>query len=127
MTRKVEVRTPAATFDLLIEETLTETYVDGISNVSMGYPLSKVMLHTNRPPEVQEQPAVEVREAVVRLVIPTGSLLEFALNILKGAAESRDALVSGSNQMSAQFQAFLDQFPEFKVTADEPNPQNEKK
>ncbi|AIO31124.1 hypothetical protein DM39_1541 [Burkholderia cenocepacia] len=126
MTRKVEVRMPAASFDLLVPETVAETYVDGISNVSMGYPLSKVMLHTIRPPEVQGQPAIEVREAVVRLVIPTGNLLEFAFNILKGAAESKAALASGASTVSAQFQAFLDQFPEFKTVLDEANQPDEK-
>jgi hypothetical protein len=113
MTQKIEVRQPNANFDLLVKDGLTELYVDGASSVALGFPMSKVVLHTVTPPINEPIALPEKREAVARLVIPTAALLELALNTIKSAAQVKDQLSAGSAAISSQLSSFLAQLPEF--------------
>jgi hypothetical protein len=66
-----------------------EIYADGVTNSSLGIPLTKLTFHSvvDVTPEGNE-----VRKVTHRLTIPTNSLLEICRNILFHAKQNQEGL-----------------------------------
>ncbi len=73
---------------------ITDAYADGFGNAYIGAQVTKIELtRTLRMnPASEGKKAVEEREIVTRLTVPTPALLEFCVNIIVGAGTSVDAM-----------------------------------
>jgi hypothetical protein len=117
MSHTVEIRSDEASFDLTIPDDLREVYIDGASTVALGYPLSKLLLHSIAPPVDAGKPGqVEDREAILRLVVPTGVLVELAINILKAASGHKAQIAAAATTADAQFATLISQLPDLAAT-----------
>lgn len=75
---------------VIAPESAPNIFAEGISQVLMGFPNTKVLLHTVVEPGSTERP--EVRRAVGWLVMPTATWLEVAQLIINQAVQVRDQM-----------------------------------
>jgi hypothetical protein len=123
MSHSVEIRSEEASFNLTIPDELREIYIDGASTVALGYPLSKLLLHSIVPPaDVGKPDQVEERKAILRLVVPTGVLVELAINILKAASGHKAPLAAAATTADAQFAMLISQLPDPMTAEDRSQP-----
>lgn len=107
MTTTLQVRDENAKFDLVITDNTPELFTDGISQLLMGFPISKLTFHSVvTPSESPEQ--IEQRKAVLSLAISTPVLLELCRNILFAAQSSLDQLSEGGTRIDAQIRKIMD-------------------
>lgn len=97
------VRQDDAKFDLLIPDEISQTYADGVAQMMIGFPMSKILFFgvSASASEQQMQEGVEVRKATFELTIPTIALLETAQNILTTIAGNNAAMLDGLNKYKA--------------------------
>ena len=100
------------TFD---KSNMQKMYVEGVSQVLMGYPVMKVYFHDSvNTEQVKNKKDIESRRVALELTIPTSSLLEFATNVLRvfqdnkaqaeiAANTSRDIFVSALSGLNLKF------------------------
>lgn len=86
-------------------EVIPEFFVEGVADAVLGIPISKLTFHTadGFTPE-----GVEKRSSVVRLVIPTASLLEMCRNVLANSSAVKDQLSMGYDLSRQQMERILD-------------------
>lgn len=72
-----------------------ENFVDGVSFMFIGYPMTKMLLHTVVEPKNGEHP--EIRKAVQYLTMPTVNAIELAEFILNTAKKAEAQLVADLN------------------------------
>lgn len=107
MSTITQVREDHAKFDLQINDGMPEIFVDGLSQMLLGYPISKLTFHSVVAP-AHEGNEIEQRLGVVRIAIPTPVLLEFCRNVLFNAQTSADALSDAGKQIEAQVRRMMD-------------------
>lgn len=78
-----------------------EIFADGMSQMLMGTPVSRVIFHTTL--ESYSERAPEVRRAAAILVMPTGQLVEFALNILHAVKENEQRFLAGNAELERKW------------------------
>lgn len=106
MGQLIQVREDKNKFDLLINDNIPEVFSDGLSQLLMGYPVSKLIFHSVTAPALDN--GIEQRQGVIRLAIPTPVLLELCRNILSSALSSIDELSEGGKQIDTQVKKILD-------------------
>ena len=79
------------TLTILDRLTAPNVYADGIAQIMIGFPISKIVFHTIYEPKTDS--SGEIRKCVQTLSIPTVSALEMARHIL-GAAKQSEAKLS---------------------------------
>jgi hypothetical protein len=79
MSRTIEQRSEGGNFDCLVLDQVPELFTDGVSELQLGTPFSRILFHAVTQPATDA--AVEQRVAKLSLVIPTVSLLELIANI----------------------------------------------
>lgn len=75
--------------------TAPEIYVEGVTQMLMGAPVSRLIFHTTMDSATDGD--VEVRKAAVVLSLPTGALVDIALKILEAVKSNQDRYI-GTNQ-----------------------------
>jgi hypothetical protein len=80
---------PAVTLET--GDTSKEFFCDGLTSLALGYPFSKLVL-TSTDVNIKRKNE-EVRREVVRLTVPTNTLLEIASLINNQANQGRDGLI----------------------------------
>lgn len=78
-------------FELIARQNAPEVYADGISQMMIGHPVSKVTFHSVL--DAANDGGKEMRKAKLLLTIPTASLLETALIVIQSCLETENALV----------------------------------
>lgn len=101
MSKITQVRQDAVKFDLTINDDLPEMFTDGVSNMVMGNPVSKLTFHSVTTP-AQSESEVEQRKAVLLLTIPTAVLLEMCRNILFTAQSNIDKFENAGSQVNSR-------------------------
>ncbi len=101
MPRKIEQRTDHGSFECLIPDQLPELFADGISQIHLGMPVSRILFHAVIPPQESGE-KVEQRIAKLSLVIPTNSLLDLVVNI---ATNTSSEVVTSTNAAVSAFTA----------------------
>lgn len=96
MTRKLEVRPPQGNFDLDFDANVKEVFVDGISQLAVGFPLAKLTMHSVDPAGMM-QAGREQRQEVLRLVIPTAVLVDMCKTILGNVAGNKEGILKAQN------------------------------
>jgi hypothetical protein len=98
---------PEMPFSLTGIETAPINYADGITQVALGYPISKIFFHHvtthTTPPEAQK----EVRKVTQILSIPTVQLVEACKLILSLAKAHEVQLVQLNGNQTSQFTSLL--------------------
>jgi hypothetical protein len=87
---------PEMTFTLTGVESAPSTYADGISQVALGYPVSRVFLFHSTMPSSSAGAQKEARKITQILLIPTVQLVEACKNIL-GLAKALEAQLGQLN------------------------------
>jgi hypothetical protein len=115
-----EVRTPEASFDIHIPESLPYLNVDGVTQIQMGFPNSRILFHvtTNAPSPTE----VEKRLAIANLSINTAGLAEFCLNVLMALIQNKGQLESGLEQFHKQTKAIFDRINASSIQPPGPRP-----
>jgi hypothetical protein len=98
MPRKIEQQNDqSGSFECLVPDQLPELFVDGISQIAVGMPVTRILFHAVIPPqEVGEK--VEQRVAKLSLVIPTPALMELIANVASNT--SADVVTSTNAAIS---------------------------
>ena len=94
--------------NLSIPEDLKVIYAEGVSNVSIGFPNSKIMFHTVLAPAESTADKVEQRRAVAQLLIPTHVLLDLSKNLINHGIASRPQIDKAILQLKEIFDKTLD-------------------
>lgn len=93
-------------FDLTVTNDLPEIFTDGLSNLVMGNPVSKLTLHSVVAPLINDV-NVEQRKAILLLTIPTPVLLEMCRNILFAAQTNIATLSKSGSLIDTQVEAIM--------------------
>ena len=93
-----------AEFDLSYPPNTPELYIDGISGLAAGWPISKLILHSRHPN--QDGPR-EKRQVVALLTLPTATLIELCRNVLAAYAGTEDQIAQGNQQLLKTVQSML--------------------
>lgn len=118
MTTITQVREDAVKFDLLVSEQMPEVFTDGISQMLMGVPVSKLTFHSVTNP-ADPSSGIEQRTGVLRLIIPTPVLLEMCRNILSGAHSSLDAFSDAGKQIDTRVRTIMNGVSITKLAGEE--------
>ena len=99
-----------------------EIYAEGIANMMIGFPVSRLVLHTFLEPLADGR---EHRRAVANLTMPTTALLELALNVLRACKSIEPQLMQiASSEAPAKLQEFLNMVPMELLADTEPAKQD---
>jgi hypothetical protein len=96
----VIIRSPAA----------PTVYADGLTQLHLGYPISRVVLHglverSEDPPGSKD--VRELRHVACELVMPTIGLLDMAVNVLRAVRSGEAQLADFSSQSAARIQEMI--------------------
>jgi hypothetical protein len=104
MPRKIEQQNDKGSFECLVPDQLPELFVDGVSQIAVAMPVTRIVFHATVPPqelsEVGKTP--EQRVAKLSLVIPTAALMELVANI---ASNTTADVVTSTNAAVATYTA----------------------
>lgn len=98
MPREIKQTTEASGFTCLVPDQLPEIFADGVSEIQVGMPVSRLLLHAVQTPANGDE--IEHRIARLSVVIPTASLLELIANI---AGNTSAEVVAGTNIAATGF------------------------
>lgn len=104
MSRTIEIRENNVQCDITFPDDMPSIYVDDMSQLGIGVPVSRVLFHTldNSPVKAAEDGSpIEQRNATLQLIIPTASLVNFAKHVLSAASQNDEALASGFQDYGA--------------------------
>lgn len=88
-----------------------EIYVDGASQVLMGFPTTKILFHT-----VIESGEKEIRRACAMLTMDAPSALELALGILESFRQANDVLLKdAAPSLEKKLKALLERIPNEEI------------
>lgn len=90
---------------VLAVESAPHIFAEGVSQVFMGVPNTKVLLHTLVEPGSEEKQ--EVRRAIGWVVMPTSTWLEVAQLILNQAVHARDQMGAFADSNAESFKSGL--------------------
>ena len=76
---------------------IEENYVDGLTQIAFGFPITKLLLHTVIDPKNQQN-ARELRKAKQYLTMPTVAAIQLANLILASAKQSEERLLKDINE-----------------------------
>lgn len=93
---------------IVLQGTATSFYVEGLSQLMLGFPNSRVMLFNLATRDPDQSDAPMVHNLACELVMPTPALLEMCRAILNHAAQASPALKAGGQQWLTQVNQVLD-------------------
>jgi len=76
-------------------------YVEGVSQMLIGFPNSRMMFHSLSQKDSANPNATEVRTLACELIIPTVALIEMARGILSTMSANKESLEVASNEWLA--------------------------
>lgn len=100
------IRDTNAKFEATIPDCMPEIFSDGVSQLLLGTPNSKLTFHTLITPANHEN-EFEQRQGVLRLTIPTPVLLELCRNILVAAQGSVSLFSEGGKTVDTEVKKIL--------------------
>ena len=96
-----------ASYDLSVNNDMTEIFTYGVSKAMMGGTLSKLTFHSVTDVEDPINDKAEQRRDVLLLSIPTPALLEMCVNILSTAQVSVDAMSNSGKKADNKIKNIL--------------------
>lgn len=105
------IRTAEATLALLPvlvgKDDAPRIYVEGLSQLNLGYPLSRLVLHHTVEPSTSPHDVPERRHIACELVMPTMALIDMVQVTLSSIAQARDQLPRFHDQIGENLKAML--------------------
>jgi hypothetical protein len=98
MSRKIEKSSDAGSFVCEVPDGIPEVFVDGVSQIAVGMPNSKILFHSVAPTPGEDSER-ENRVARLTLVIPTAALFEFIANIATSTGDEVMAQTSKAGNL----------------------------
>ena len=102
--RKTEIRDGAAKFDLLFNDEQPEVFVEGLAQVMIGAPLSKIIFFTTKGVDAD---GIEQRYANQTLVMPTNALMQMLSLISQQFATHEKEVLKTDAANSEQLKSML--------------------
>lgn len=107
MQRKIEFRGKQRKFDCVVPEGAPEVFVEGISEIQVGMPITRILFHSVTQPANKDNDSIEQRITRLSLVIPTSALFEFIGSMVKQTTDeaidvTEQAIVSYSDGLRTQ-------------------------
>ncbi|MBB5411972.1 hypothetical protein HDG34_005938 [Paraburkholderia sp. HC6.4b] len=102
MSRSISVNENGANFVLDFPDSTPDNFADGVSQLLIGWPTSKVVFHTLTQPASKADPQ-EQRQCALRLTVPTPVLLELAQQIVGALAHNNQSLTEAASKYSDNF------------------------
>ncbi len=87
---------------------MPKIYCDGMSQLLMGYPVSRLTLHDLVERNPDDLNAPEIRHIVGELVMPTAGLIDMARHILAATGQTREVLLKIEGEYSERLHAAID-------------------
>ncbi|MFM0115659.1 hypothetical protein [Paraburkholderia nemoris] len=111
MSSKLEIRQPNGSFNLEFPDDAKEIFIDGISQMNLGVPLSKLVCHAVIHPAMKPGD-IEERRVACTITMPTQSLLAFVQSTLAniGSDQGKAQLIAGASATHASFLAAVASF-----------------
>lgn len=88
--------------------TATEIYCDGITQLMLGSPVSRIVCHTVLEPA--KSGSAEIRRVAATICMPTAALVEMALNILSAVKENEERYILSNASTSESSVALINSF-----------------
>ena len=82
-------------------------FAEGLSQLLLGYPISRLVLHGAVQRDTSNPEAPEVREVACELAMPTAALVEMARHILTAASTSQSELAKVGADSQARMQLLI--------------------
>lgn len=86
----------------------TSVYVEGLSQLMLGFPTSRVVMHNMVSRSSDDPDAAEVQNQTLEFVIPTPALIEMCKNILTHLAAVAPQIKEGGEQWTQNSARLLD-------------------
>lgn len=99
---------PLVTPLLLGKDTAPRIYVEGLSQLNLGYPLSRLVMHHTVEPSADPVSMPERRHIACELVIPTLALIDMMQGTLAGLTQAKDVLPRFHADFGEKLRAMLD-------------------
>jgi len=77
-------------------------YVEGLTQLLVGFPNSRVVFHSMAHREMNDSGTQEVRQIACELVMPTSSLVEMATNVIASLAANKSQLEAAQRDWLAK-------------------------
>lgn len=84
--------TQTAQITLITPPGMPSLYVEGLSQIMVGFPNSRMLLHSFSDRDVRTPNAPESRKMGCELIMPTSSMIEIAQLIINSLVDNKDAL-----------------------------------
>ena len=92
---------PALQIQTVASANVPSIYVEGVSQMLIGFPNSRLMLHNLSQKDPTSPDAPEIRTMACELIIPTAALIEMARGILSTMAVNKETLEVAKNEWVA--------------------------
>ncbi len=89
-------------------ERMAKIFADGLSQLMLGYPVSRFVLHDLVERNVADPSAPELRHVVCEIVMPTAGLIDMAKSILAAAKQAAPAVLQVQAEYTARMHAAFD-------------------
>ena len=96
---------------------LPTIYVEGLSQMLVGFPNSRLMLYSFAERDANNPGAPELRHVACELVMPTSALIEIAQNILNSLAANKAILENVQSEWLAKLGALMSSLTATQPTA----------
>lgn len=96
---------------LLRSSTMPVIYAEGIAQMSVGFPNSRIFLSQMSQKSGDEDNKEETHHLACELVLPTIALIEIAQNILGDIAENKEILKSASVEWAQKINDIVSALP----------------
>ena len=77
-------------------------YVEGVSQMMVGFPISRLMLYTLAEKNEIDPTKEEVRHIACELIMPTSALIEMAQNIISSLSRNKSLLENAKSEWSGK-------------------------
>lgn len=92
-------------------------YVEGMSQIMIGFPTSRIVLHDLATPAAFSPNGTETQRMRCELIIPTAGLIEMCQTVLSHTAGVAENLKMGSNDWLGRVHVVLDSLKDVKFGA----------
>ena len=86
-------------------------YVEGLTQMLVGFPNSRLLLHSLAERNTAVPDAPEVRQLACELIMPTSILIELAHNILNSLGSNKALLENAKHESMEKYEALLNSLP----------------
>ena len=95
----------------LMQAGIPTIYVEGMSQMLVGFPNSRLLMHSMAHRDAATPGAPELRHIVCELIMPTSTAIELAQNILAGLSASKPQLEAVKLEWISKLDALTNSLP----------------